>query len=374
MTGVAVVVGPADVVGGREIDAELVTAAIESAADEVALVDDRVMPVAAVWRAVLAAAVEPGTRRLTVVCPTWWPASRLDVVRAAGHHVATDVVVRRRADVVRGSRTAVIVEIAADFVLVHHAAATPAVVPRVGDPCPAVVARVGDVEAAVVDVPGGLSGAARLGDGVVRALSRRGVVVSTTDDRWVQRAAVGSGRRRPTGARTGHARLAAVAGAGLVAALAGVAVGTGADDAAVPAPVWLVEGRVAVEVPAGWPVERIVSGPGSARVQVLSPSEPHVAIHLTQSPAQASPHAAAEVLRAALDDQPAGVFVAFAPADRRAGRDAITYREVRPAYQVDWAVLLDRGVRIAIGCQHAPDGPIPDRVCDQAVRSARALV
>ena len=46
---------------------------------------------------------------------------------------------------------------------------------------------------------------------------------------------------------------------------------------------FLVEGRVALEVPAQWPMQRVVAGPGSARVQVTSPSDPEVALHVTQS-------------------------------------------------------------------------------------------
>ena len=47
---------------------------------------------------------------------------------------------------------------------------------------------------------------------------------------------------------------------------------------------FLVEGRVALTVPANWPTQRVVAGPGSARVQVTSPSDPEVALHVTQSP------------------------------------------------------------------------------------------
>jgi type VII secretion-associated protein (TIGR03931 family) len=157
-----------------------------------------------------------------------------------------------------------------------------------------------------------------------------------------------------------------------VVALAGAAAGYGTDSE-VTASTWLVEGRVAVEVPAGWPTERIVSGPGSARVQAVSPSDPRVAILVTQSPGQDSLAAAAEVLRRALDEQPDGVFVDFTAAARRGDRTVITYREVRQERHVEWSVMLERGVRIAIGCQHAPAGPVTERACEQAIRSARTL-
>ena len=47
---------------------------------------------------------------------------------------------------------------------------------------------------------------------------------------------------------------------------------------------FLVEGRVALTVPASWLTQRVIAGPGSARVQVTSPSDPEVALHVTQSP------------------------------------------------------------------------------------------
>ena len=140
-------------------------------------------------------------------------------------------------------------------------------------------------------------------------------------------------------------------------------------------PVWVVEGRVAVEVPADWKVERVTTGPGSARLQVVSPSDPKAAIHLTQSvvPKQQSLATAAEVLRNSLAAQPEGVFVDFTVADRQADRAAITYREVRPGHLVDWTVLLDGGVRIAVGCQSARDRGWPAWICERAIRSARVV-
>ena len=81
----------------------------------------------------------------------------------------------------------------------------------------------------------------------------------------------------------------------------------------------------------------------------------------------------AEALTSALADQPGGVFVDFAAAGERADRSAVTYREVRADRSVDWTVLLDGGVRIAIGCQGPVDGPGPEAACDRAIRSAHAV-
>jgi len=302
------------------------------------------------------------------------------MVGNAARQMATNVVQLRRADVLRADDSKTIVEIAPEFVVVHAPSAAPSVVPRVGEPR-AVAASIDalvDRAVVVIDVPSGMDGATRLSGELARVLRSRGVAVSMADDRRVLRATREQrvGRRRMVGlpARFTQPRVAALTGAGLVvAALTVAAAGYGADDDATATSAWLVEGRVAVEVPADWPTERINSGPGSARVQVLSPREPHVAIQVTQSPGQESLAVAAEVLRRALGEQPDGVFVEFAASDRRAEKNVITYREIRAEHHVEWTVMLDRGVRIAIGCQHAPDRPAPERICEAAIRSARTL-
>ena len=117
----------------------------------------------------------------------------------------------------------------------------------------------------------------------------------------------------------------------------------------------LVEGRVALKVPALWGVRRITSGPGSARVQVMAPDNA-TAVLLTQSQVRKGEtlSATSATLRSALDDQQAGVFSGFKPDDRRADRPAATYRELRDGRQIDWAVFVDDTVRIGIGCQSAP--------------------
>jgi type VII secretion-associated protein (TIGR03931 family) len=68
------------------------------------------------------------------------------------------------------------------------------------------------------------------------------------------------------------------------------------------------------------------------------------------------------------------VFVGFDPAGSRSGGPAVAYREVRDGHPVGWAVLVDRAVRIGIGCQSGPGADDALRpVCEQAVRSARVL-
>ena len=136
-----------------------------------------------------------------------------------------------------------------------------------------------------------------------------------------------------------------------------------------------VEGHVALEVPAQWPMRRVVAGPGSARLQITSPTDPEVALHVTQSRvALSSLDATAEFLKSAIDAAPAGVFVDFNPSDRSAGRPAVTYREVRAGHDIRWAVWVDKAVRISIGCQsRSGHGDVVRQECDLAVRSARVL-
>lgn len=133
----------------------------------------------------------------------------------------------------------------------------------------------------------------------------------------------------------------------------------------------VVEGRVAVEVPDGWTVDRLTRGPGSRRVRVSSPVDADQALHITQSYAPGGTLAdAAAVLGRVAAGRPE--FADFRADDEVAGRPAVTYREVRLGRVVRWVVLIDGVTRIGIGCQSRPgaeDGI--RRACEQAIRSAR---
>ncbi len=137
----------------------------------------------------------------------------------------------------------------------------------------------------------------------------------------------------------------------------------------------LVEGDVALTIPASWLTQRVIAGPGSARVQVTSPSDPEAALLVTQTPIPGETLAgAADRLRQAINAEPAGIFVDFNPSGVSAGRPAVTYREVRAAHDVRWTVLLDGSVRISIGCQSRPAAQDAVRdACEQAVRTAHAV-
>jgi type VII secretion-associated protein (TIGR03931 family) len=137
-----------------------------------------------------------------------------------------------------------------------------------------------------------------------------------------------------------------------------------------------VEGHVVLEIPAQWPARRIVAGPGSARVQITSPTDPEVALHLTQSRvALPGLDATAEFLKTAIDAAPVGVFVDFNPRGRSAGRPVVTYREIRVGHDIRWTVWVDRLIRISIGCQNPPGREdAVSQECEVAIRSARASI
>jgi type VII secretion-associated protein (TIGR03931 family) len=123
-------------------------------------------------------------------------------------------------------------------------------------------------------------------------------------------------------------------------------------------------------------VQRVTSGPGSARVQVVAPDDDDIAVHVTQSPLpqRQSLAQAAESLRAALSQEKRGVFADFDPSGRRADRAVITYREIRADRHVEWFVMVDGSLRIAIGCQSAPGREEAVRdACDRAIGSAHAV-
>lgn len=135
----------------------------------------------------------------------------------------------------------------------------------------------------------------------------------------------------------------------------------------------VVEGRIAVRIPAQWTVTRVTGGPGSRRVQAGPPADPDLAVHITQSYApESTPDRAAEVLGRNIAGQPPGVFVDFQSAGRAAGRPAVTYREVRPGRVVDWSVVLVGSTLIGVGCQSPPARTEAVRAaCEQAITSAR---
>lgn len=384
--------------------ADITRTALESIDDPVAIVDGQPFAVDSVWRTALRSVDCPRRRphkAMVVVHPSWWSSSRVGLVTAAANGLADDVSARPRSWLLRQSskaepEAAVVVEIAER--LVSIAGVDVVAVARRTEPGAVAeqVARVvdeiacGTTAVTLIDAPATVAGATALSTLIAGALRSSGRTAVEIGDSALPSLAA-SAQSSPSahdepasppsnpkvGSRAWMLRGIAAAVVVLAAAVPAVAsMGrhgvTRADTAATTS---LVEGRVALRVPANWPSQRVIAGPGSARVQVTSPSDPEVALHVTQSPVpEETLGDTAERLKRAIDAEPAGVFVDFNPSGNSAGRPAVTYREVRASHQVRWAVLLDGTVRISIGCQSRPGGEDAVRdACEEAVRSAHAI-
>lgn len=172
--------------------------------------------------------------------------------------------------------------------------------------------------------------------------------------------------------RRRRSAVAALLAGSAVVALTAVPAGRMGHPSGIPTGVILTEGPMSVRVPADWPVERVAGGHGSPRLQVSSPGDPGVALHLTWSYApDTTLDRAAEVLARAMSAEPRGVF-----ADLRTveigGRRAVGYRELRPGRVIVWSVVLAGATRISIGCQTPPGREAGVRdACAEAVASAR---
>jgi type VII secretion-associated protein (TIGR03931 family) len=300
--------------------------------------------------------------------------------------VAADVLVLQRTEVLRDGlldRLATVVEIAPELVLVSPAGGDVHVAPR-GD-VDAVVARIPISTSVVVDAAEGVAGAVQLAAAIANRLRANGVAVSIADRDWVLHGVeppplkeVRDPQVRPS-TNPGRRATAVVVGALLsaVALCGGFMSRHDVDTSHAGMPMTLVvEGRVGVLVPAQWVVQRVTAGPGSARLQVVSPTDVDIAIHVTQS--SLAPHSSQDTvaasLRDALGEEAVGLFVDFNPSDRWADRPVVTYREMRAGHSIAWAVLIDKSARIAIGCQSAPGQEETVReVCDRAIRSAHAV-
>jgi type VII secretion-associated protein (TIGR03931 family) len=378
VTAVVVEVGPGTVRGPNDVEMQWVSAALECIDDDIALIDDCPVAVADVWGEVLGAAVGGSVDELVLVFPTWWTSSRIELVCDAAQRVATNVAELTRAEVLSDGRAHVI-EITGEFVVVSWPGVDGFGVVNPDDPG-AVASEVGASGTAVVDAPAGIEGADRLAVAIAERLRANGVSASIAGRDLMRRAAAVGAREgvvdEGSPGRRDRRGVAVFAGAAVCAA--GIGAGFAVPGpAAVGMPVTLlIEGRVGVTVPVQWAVQRVTTGPGSARVQVISPSDADIVLHVTQSsiPSHFTLATVADMLRTALAQEPDGVFVGFNPADSRAGKPAVTYWENRAEHQVEWTVLVDDDVRIAIGCQNGQGREqLVREVCDQAIRSAHAV-
>lgn len=368
-------------------------AAVEAVDDAVTLVDEQPVAVEVLWSEALRTLAAGHDDGVIVVHPSWWSAARIGVITSATKELSGAVTLRPRSWLLAtatGDQLThpVSVEITGRLVAVLGTQAV-AVARRatpqqtVGKVVEAVVAT--GTAPVVIDAAGGADGAAQLATLLAEAVPGGERTVLVIDDARLARlarAAASVPAEPPPAAVVARRGSSATRLAAAAVAVTGLAVPAlavprpGGVPLARPAPTTvLLEGRVALTVPADWATQRVVSGPGSARVQITSPTDPEVALHVTQSPTPGETlSGAAETLRRAIDAEPAGVFVDFNPAGSTAGRPAVTYREVRAAHDVRWTVLLDGSVRISVGCQSRARDPDAVRdACEQAVRSAHAV-
>ena len=356
------------------ISVEMVAAALAGIDDTTVLLGEQPVAVADLWRRIIASTAETPCESLTVVCPSWWSEQRVGRIVDVAASVAADVRALSRPEVMAGNGRATVVEIADELVAINTQAGPPVVLARTGSMGDIVEAIEADVGARVlIDTPPGVTGAVEFAGAVRVALRARGVVVQLASIRDVPPASTVELVPAPA---TVPSRWRAPAVAAASVALTLWVIGATAARPHVPAPavdaVDIVEGRVTLRIPPAWALTRITAGPGSRRVQASSPTEPNVALHVTQSYSPGETlDKTAEVLQQAVAEQPRGVFVDFNPADRRAGRQAVTYREVRTGRDIRWTVVLDGSTRISIGCQSAPgSADTVAEVCDKAIESA----
>lgn len=366
------------------VESAAAAAALEWIDDPVGLLDGQPVAVPELLREVLGCS-HPALS-IEVIHPSWWPARRVDLLCAVAREMAAEVITRPRSQVLTGvADGAVVVEIAGTLVAVSGADDVVAE-PRIGAPeevAAAVADRVSEAmpeqsATVVIDAPAGIGGAAELAP-LIQARLRPGVRATVVDQLpAIQRGA--DSADTPVAEATPAVRRSRFAPALAAAGVLGSALllHPEAPPDAEHGVTYLMEGPVAVQVPASWVARRVESGPGSARVEVASPVDPQLVLHITQAPAVGNSLAAvAEPLQRGLqraDAENPGVFVDFDPEGTSAGRPAVTYRERRDGHEVTWAVLVDHAIRIGIGCQSGPGAAeMVRQVCEQAVRSAHTV-
>lgn len=374
MTPVVVEVGPQTVCGPGSVSPQWIATALDCIDDPIALLDGYPVDVSGLWRDVLDAAAGERPGPLVLVVPTWWSTGRVGVIADAAGGVASDVMVRRRSEILAAT-DATLVELSTEYAAVTSPPAPPRVFAR---DAAEFTAHLETVTAVVLDVPAGVP---PLPAASLAAIRRAGKPLTyCTGDRLLQAAEAALAKHNARdGLGVGHIRpgrrsTAVLAGAVLTVAAVGGgwAAQTLTGRLSVDGTRMLVDGSVALRVPAQWSVERITSGSGSARLRVAA-SGGVPALHVTQSahPGVTSIADVAESLRRAIGSEPDGVFVDFDPTAERGGRPAVTYVERRADGDTRWSVVVDGVTRIAIGCQGAPTAV--EDVCLEAVLSAHAV-
>ncbi|PRC41701.1 type VII secretion-associated protein, partial [Mycobacterium sp. ITM-2017-0098] len=278
VTPVVVEVGPQTVRGSGAVPHQWISTALKFIADRMALLDEQPVDVSALWRDVLGAVAGERADPLVLVVPAWWPQSRVDVVLDSAGAVSADVIVLQRSAVLADaaeSTAATVVELSAEYAVVTAPGSEPVIFSRGTD---AFAAHLETATAVLLDVPAGVSPL----PGVVTAgLRRLGIPITHSTDARLGRAATAAALRLAAQEGFSVRRIrpsrrvtAVLAGSALTVAAACGGWAVQAMEARPPtdaASRLLVDGRIAVRVPASWTVERITSGSGSARVRVSAP-------------------------------------------------------------------------------------------------------
>ncbi|MFN8032247.1 MAG: type VII secretion-associated protein [Mycobacterium sp.] len=378
-------VGPAAVrrlsPGGEpQLDDGIVAQALAGIDETTVLLDERPVTVDSLWRHIVSSCIGDHCGPVTLVHPSWWPPRRVARAVDAATSVAAEVLATPRSALIAGHQrdaATTVVELADDIVAICAADGSIRRLAR-SDDASAVVSGIAEGHI-LIDAPHGVHGAQELAAALRKALVCRGLSAAIV--RLEERMEPPTAEAAPADpVRRSWLSARAVAAALVGIVVCGVGVATTRPSGSVSVlradSADLVEGRVSLRIPAGWTVTRVTAGPGSRRVEIASPVDHRVVLHLTQSYApEQTLDTTAQTLRRALAEEPAGTFVDFDPDNRRAGRAAVTYREVRTGHHIRWSVFVDGATRIGIGCQSGPgDENAIDAACDDAIRSARDLV
>ena len=368
--------------GEPALDGEMVAHALAGIDDTTVLLDERPVTVESLWRKLISSSIGNDCEPVTLLHPSWWPPRRVDRIVDAATSVAREVVALPRSSMIgrrHGSGTATVVEVGDEVVALCRGTTLPRIHRRaVGAEAIAAQAAGADPsDTILIDVPDGVHGGEQFGIGVRKALLHNGIAASLVRvEDEVARATVEPPTAIPVRRTWLYARVGAAMVVGIVVCGVGAATSRPAGSSVAGSDtVSLVEGRVTVRIPTGWSVTRVTAGPGSRRVEIVSPVDHSAVLNVTQSyTPEATLDGTAQVLRRALAKEAAGTFVDFNPADQHSGRSAVTYREVRVGREVRWSVLVDGATRISIGCQSAPGRQDAiNRACDEAIRSAREV-
>jgi hypothetical protein len=292
--------------GTAVVDSEVAGAALEGIDDPITLVDLLPVSVESLWRTALESVDCSSPERVIVVHPSWWAPTRVAAVSAGAQMLAGDVVMQPRTWLLGQAAPpefrhgTVVVEIADGVVVITGAAV--AAETRLEDQQGVAEAVVRSIrmmatettETVVIDAPATVRGAGALAGMIAEELrDSDGMVVMKIDDISLRKLAAklisssGQDLGSSGDAAAGHPYRRWTLGLGALLSAAAFGVSALAHHPASRAgdemaTTLLVEGRVALEVPAQWSVRRVVAGPGSARLQISSPSDPEESLHVTQ--------------------------------------------------------------------------------------------